>query len=1112
MKNHLMSKNKAYKISNIGKLITGTKLGSVTVRENVEILIDQGKIRKIANTINTNDNIPSIDAKRCMITPSFVDPHTHLFPPIDRANEFALRPVKSYQEIAKEGGGILSSVKAIREASLDSIVDSNIEHLSRFYLNGTTTVEIKSGYGLSTEEELKMLRAIKHLQNILGDKLRIIPTFLGAHAVPPEYRGNADKYVELICNEMLPEVAKENLAEFVDVFCEKGYFSVEQSEKILKKATDLGFKIKLHADEFVDSGAAELSAKYSAISADHLMAVSQKGIEALKKGNVVATILPGTTIFLGKKDFAPARQMIDEGCTVAIASDFNPGSSVFQSLPMMMNFAMNFTKMSLEESFLAVTRNAALAVNRKNLGILEEDCEADMIIWDNKIKNLAQIPYFNVESSKYIKAIVKGGNVDYFEKTSQQKAFTNRNKIEILSDKQIDNKNEFEKYSKIISAISETCIFNEDNQICNIPELTPFNPNFDHAPKRSHTLDDKGKSLAVTNALKYFHKDLHNQLTPLFEKELLEYGHIYMFNLLPKCDLESVPVDLLPGKTITAKSIMHMILNNLDPKVAQFPQELITYGGNGAVFSNWAQFHLTMKHLINMNDNECLPMYSGHPAGLFPKLDNNGPNAVICNGMVIPNYSDNKNFENMYALGVSMYGQMTAGSWMYIGPQGIVHGTTLTIAEAAAIQDPSNPSLKGKIYVTSGLGGMSGAQPKAMKILGGICIVAEFNEKAINKRHAQGWLDEKYSNLDELITRAKTAQKNAEAVSIGYLGNIVDLWERLAAEDIMISLGSDQTSLHNPFNGGYYPCGMTFDEAQDMMVNDKPKFKALIEDTLRRHVNAVNKVVEKCGMFFWDYGNAFLLQAERAKADIKKDGKLRYLSYVENIMGPQFFDFGFGPYRWVCTSKDKNDLIKTDKIAEEVIREQLATAPKEIRNQLESNLTWIINAEDNKMTVGSMARILYSDTVGRVNLALRMNEAIRSGEIKGSIVIGRDHHDVSGTDSPYRETANIYDGSSLTADMAYHNVIGDAMRGASWVSVHNGGGVGWGEVINGGFGLVLDGSEEADKRAKAMLFWDVTNGLVRRARAGNKNAYFTIDNLRKEFPDFKPFIPSTVKF
>jgi len=517
-----------------------------------------------------------------------------------------------------------------------------------------------------------------------------------------------------------------------------------------------------------------------------------------------------------------------------------------------------------------------------------------------------------------------------------------------------------------------------------------------------------------------------------------------------------------------------------------------------------------MRHLIHMNENDCLAMYSGHPAGVFPKLDANGPSAVICNGMVIPNYSDTKSYDNMYALGVSMYGQMTAGSWMYIGPQGIVHGTTLTIAEAAAIQDPKNPSLVGKIYVTSGLGGMSGAQPKAMKILGGICLVAEMNEKALDKRHSQGWLDEKYDNLDKLILRAKQAQKNKEAISIGYLGNIVDLWERLAEDNLQISLGSDQTSLHNPFNGGYYPCGLSFEESQELMINDKELFKVKVEETIKKHVTAINKIVEKQNMFFWDYGNAFLLQAARANAEINRDGKPRYLSYVENIMGPQFFDYGFGPYRWVCTSKDRNDLLITDKIAEEVIREQISKADPEIKNQLESNLTWIINAEENKMTVGSMARILYSDTVGRIELALRMNEAIKNKKIKGLIVIGRDHHDVSGTDSPYRETANIYDGSMFTADMAYHNVIGDAMRGATWVSIHNGGGVGWGEVINGGFGLVLDGTEEAAKRAKTMLFWDVTNGLVRRARAGNKNAYITINNLRKQYPEFKPFIPSYI--
>ena len=1096
MKKFITLKDEVYKISNIGKIVSGTKQGSIKVLENVEILINKGKIQKIGNKISTSENIPIVNANYSMITPGFVDPHTHLFPPVDRAREFALRPIKSYQEIAAEGGGILSSVKAMREACLDTIVQSNLQHMIRFYLNGTTTLEIKSGYGLSTSEELKLLKAIKSLQGLLKDKLNIIPTFLGAHAVPNEYKGNTDKYVDLIVNEMLPEVSKENLAEFVDVFCEKGYFSSEQTERIIKKSIDLGLKIKLHADEFVDSGAALLAGKYGACSADHLMAVSDEGIEALKKGNVVATILPGTTVFLGKTNFAPARKMIDKGCIVALSTDFNPGSSVFQSQPLMMNLAMNFTKMTVEETFLAVTRNAALALNRTNLGIVEEDCDADLLIWDKNFKDINQIPYYNVESSKYIDAIVKNGKIDY---------------INSLKDKYLSfsYNNEEKNYSSIIESISQTCEFNEDNLICNIPELTPLDPNLDHAPKRSHTLDDKGKEMAIFNALKYFHKDLHSKLTPIFKNELEKYGHIYMFNYLPKVNLESVPLDLIPGKSDSTKSIIHMILNNLDPKVAQFPQELITYGGNGAVFSNWAQFHLSMKHLINMNDMECLAMYSGHPSGVFPKLDINSPNAVICNGMVIPNYSDKVNFDNMFALGVTMYGQMTAGSWMYIGPQGIVHGTTLTVAQAAAIQNPENPSLEGKIYVTSGLGGMSGAQPKAMKILGGICLVAEINPKAVDKRHSQGWLDEKYDNLDELVNRAKQAQKNKEAVSIGYVGNIVDLWERLSVEKgLEISLGSDQTSLHNPYNGGYYPCGYSYEESQILMATDNDTFRLKVDETLRRHVNAINKIVENGHMFFWDYGNAFLLQAERVKADIKKNNKHRYLSYVENIMGPLFFDYGFGPYRWVCTSKDRKDLIKTDKIAEEVIRDQLKKCIPEVKNQLESNLKWIIMAEQNKMTVGSMARILYSDTEGRVEMALRMNEAIKNGEIKGTIVIGRDHHDVSGTDSPYRETANIYDGSRFTADMAYHNVIGDAMRGASWVSIHNGGGVGWGEVINGGFGLVLDGSENAAKRAKSMLFWDVTNGLVRRARAGNKNAYTTINNLRKIYPEFKPFIPS----
>jgi urocanate hydratase len=1095
MKKFIPLRKKDYKITNIKKLVTGNKEGSICAMENVEILINNGKIKKIDKNISTSKELFTLDAKFSMITPSFVDPHTHLFPPFNRAKEFALRPIKSYQEIAAEGGGILSSVKAVRESSIDSIIESNLEHLNRFYVNGTTTVEIKSGYGLSTSEELKLLRAIRQLQAIMKEKIDIVATFLGAHAVPIEFKGNTDKYVDLIVNEMLPEVAKQNLAEFVDVFCEKGYFSVEQTERIIVKALNLGLKIKLHADEFVDSGAAELAGKYGASSADHLMAISDKGIEALKKGNVVATILPGTTIFLGKTTFAPARKLIDRGCLVALSTDFNPGSSVFQSQPLMMNLAMNFTKMTVEEAFLAVTRNAALALNRKNLGMIQEDCEADLIIWDKKFSDINEIPYFNVESSKYIKAVVKSGNVDYFQE-------------DIETNTTISYKNR-DKYSDIIKSFSEICQFNEDNLICNIPDPLPLNPNLDHAPKRRHSLDEKGKEQAVTNALKYFHKDLHTKLIPIFKSELEEYGHIYMFNYVPKVNLEAVPIELIPGKNDTSKSMIHMILNNLDPKVAQFPQELITYGGNGAVFSNWAQFHLTMRYLMNMEENECLPMYSGHPSGLFPKLDTNSPCAVICNGMVIPNYSDTKNFDNMYALGVTMYGQMTAGSWMYIGPQGIVHGTTLTIAEVAALQNPQNPSLYGKIYVTSGLGGMSGAQPKAMKILGGICLVAEMNKKALDKRHSQGWLDEKYECLDKLIVRAKQAQKNKEAISIGYLGNIVDLWERLSIEnDIQISLGSDQTSLHNPYNGGYYPCGITFEESQSLMINDPNTFRSKVDDTLRRHVNAVNKCVEKYNMFFWDYGNAFLLQANRAHADITKNGRNRYLSYVENIMGPQFFDYGFGPYRWICTSKDRNDLIYTDRIAEQVIREQLTRCIPEVKNQHESNLKWILMAEQNQMTVGSMARILYSDCEGRVELALRMNEAIRKGEIKGTIVIGRDHHDVSGTDSPYRETANIYDGSSFTADMAFHNVIGDAMRGASWVSIHNGGGVGWGEVINGGFGLVLDGSDSAARKAKSMLFWDVTNGLVRRARAGNKNAYVTINNLRKIFPEFKPFVPS----
>ncbi|REG98632.1 urocanate hydratase [Flavobacterium aquicola] len=639
-----------------------------------------------------------------------------------------------------------------------------------------------------------------------------------------------------------------------------------------------------------------------------------------------------------------------------------------------------------------------------------------------------------------------------------------------------------------------------------LPQPKPYEANINHAPKRKEILTDNEKKLALRNALRYFEPKHHAELIPEFKNELETYGRIYMYRMRPDYRMYARPISEYPGKSEQAKAIMLMIQNNLDYAVAQHPHELITYGGNGAVFSNWAQYLLTMKYLSEMTEEQTLTMYSGHPMGLFPS-HKDAPRVVVTNGMVIPNYSQPDDWERMNALGVSQYGQMTAGSYMYIGPQGIVHGTTITVLNGFR---KIKRSPKGGLFVTSGLGGMSGAQPKAGNIAGCITVCAEVNPKITHIRHSQGWINEVVENIDELVKRVALAKANNETVSIAYLGNVVDVWERFDEENIVIDLGSDQTSLHNPWAGGYYPVGISFEEANNLMANNPVLFKEKVQETLRRHTNAINKHTAK-GTYFFDYGNAFLLEASRAGAAIMAENNIdfKYPSYVQDIMGPMCFDYGFGPFRWVCTSGNPEDLAKTDAIACQVLEDMAKTAPVEIQQQMQDNIQWIKGAQENKLVVGSQARILYADAEGRVKIAEAFNQAIAKGEI-GPVVLGRDHHDVSGTDSPYRETSNIYDGSRFTADMAIQNVIGDSFRGATWVSIHNGGGVGWGEVINGGFGMVLDGSPEASRRLASMLFWDVNNGISRRSWARNEGAVFAIKRAMEVEPLLKVTLPNLV--
>ena len=639
-----------------------------------------------------------------------------------------------------------------------------------------------------------------------------------------------------------------------------------------------------------------------------------------------------------------------------------------------------------------------------------------------------------------------------------------------------------------------------------MPALKSYDQNLNHAPKRKDILNSVEKRLAIKNALRYFPERFHPLLAKEFADELATYGRIYMYRFRPDYVIKARHIDDFPYRTRSAAAIMLMISNNLDITVAQHPHELITYGGNGAVFQNWAQYRLTMKYLSEMTEEQTLVIYSGHPLGLFPSTKD-APRLVVTNGMVIPNYSSQDHWEKFNALGVSQYSQMTAGSYMYIGPQGIVHGTTITLLNAARMTGKSDNGLKCKLFVSSGLGGMSGAQPKAASIAGIISVIAEVNQKALKTRHSQGWVDEVFSDLNSLVKRVRKATAEKKAISIAYEGNVVDVWEKFADENIYVDLGSDQTSLHNPWSGGYYPAGLSFEESNRMITENPEKFKDAVRKSLRRQVEAINRHTAR-GTYFFDYGNAFLLEASRAGGDIlKPDGEFKYSSYVQDIMGPLCFDFGFGPFRWVCCSNEPSDLEVTDKIAIDVLRKLIKKSPDQIKQQMNDNIHWIKDAGKNRLVVGSQARILYADAEGRIEIASAFNNAISEGKISAPVVIGRDHHDVSGTDSPYRETSNIYDGSKFTADMAVQNVIGDSFRGATWVSLHNGGGVGWGEVINGGFGMVLDGTPDTETKLRRMLHWDVNNGIARRSWARNKAAMFTLKREMERTPDLNVTIP-----
>eukprot|EP00939_MAST-03C_sp_MAST-3C-sp1_P001673 g1673.t1 len=1052
-----------------------------------------------------------IDCRGRAVVPGFVDAHTHAVHAGDRSLELAAKLAgESYASVTERGGGIHFTVEQTRGASLRELETSLRQRLDAMMVEGTTTVEIKSGYGLDAETEIKMLKAIHNVS--CETPLKIVPTFLGAHAVP---RGmDPEEACEAVCGVMTERLARamsdgEISVHMIDAFCEDGFFTQEQTRRIMEAGSSIGLYGNFHGDELTNQSSGLLAGKCdNVVSVSHLEHVSDESIETMAKHAVVGVALPSTA-FLLRLDPPPVRKLIDSKVPVALATDFNPNCPVM-SMPLVMNQACVMMNMTMEEALCASTINAAASIASANeVGSIEVGKRGDFVMLSTDVwQHLIYLGMGGIRSTPI------GVNLDG---QATQEAQGLIDEVVIGGETVVRRGNLVRRTSAggesaaaVAGGASTTSAFEPSPEYLFLSDgLRPDDehslarcPTVPHSPKRPVRPKPQDVRLALRNALRYFPRGMHEELGKEFLNELELYGHIYMYRYRPSKELKAWSSHLLPGKSDQTRSIMHMILNNLDPAVAQFPHELVTYGGTGSVFQNWAQFRLVMQYLSEMTDEQTLVLYSGHPLGLYPS-HKDAPRVVVTNGMVVPNYSSMEDYEKYYMLGVSQYGQMTAGSFCYIGPQGIVHGTTITLLGAVR-KYLQRESCDHVVFVTAGLGGMSGAQPKAASITGAIGVIAEVNEDALRKRHDQGWLTEWSDDLDDVIASVrKYRERPAVGVSIGYLGNVVDLWERLAdEEDLPVHLGSDQTSCHLVYGGGYYPAGISYDEANDLMANDTETFKAKVDESLRRHVAAVNRLVDR-GMYFFDYGNSFMLSAGRAGADIfanDDEDTFKYPSYVQDIMG-DVFSLGFGPFRWVCTSSVPGDLDVTDALARGVMRKHLKLCEDaanedpqaaEAQGCFADNLKWIEEASQNKMVVGSQARILYADAKARVDIALEMNDAVADGRLSGPVVISRDHHDVSGVDSPWRETSNITDGSRFCADMAVHNFVGDAFRGATVVALHNGGGTGFGEAINGGFCLVLDGTPDAARRASMMLHWDVFNGVSRRAWDGNANANLTV--------------------
>eukprot|EP00041_Stephanoeca_diplocostata_P028142 m.787861 g.787861 ORF g.787861 m.787861 type:complete len:1143 (-) comp23309_c1_seq2:1400-4828(-) len=1036
-----------------------------------------------------------VDCSHKVIFPGFVDPHTHVVFSGDRSHEMAMKLAgASYEDVHNAGGGINHTVRHTRGSTRHELQQLALPRLDRMMQRGTTHVEIKSGYGLDVETEMKMLLVVEDLR--VAHRMGITSTYL-AHAVPVGMNGST--MTASVLNEHFPALATlqrqgDVSVDQVDVFCEQGFFNREEARQILCAGQGLGLAAAFHGDELNDLSCGALAAEIGARSVSHLEELSADGVEQMARAGVYGVLLPTTAHVLRLRP-PPARAMIDGGVPVALATDFNPNAHCMD-MPTVMNLACVLLRMTMAEAVVASTLNAAAALGLGDtLGSIEVGKQGDLVVFDAPTWEHVVYQMGGPEVSD----VFKHGRsmLSSPTKASMRSAATKAWPLPQASGN--THASAQAVGGSDLSALAAGIPFDKQ-----LPRDQHIDPSVPHAPPRAHGLNKAGKRLAVQNALRYFPADMHAELGAEFLDELETLGHIYMHRFRPTTyAMKAHPIGAYPATSVQAAAIQLMIMNNLDPAVAQYPHELVTYGGNGSAFSNWAQYHLTMAYLSRMEENQTLVLNSGHPQGLFTSHAD-APRLSITNGLTIPNYSTRSEYERMYAQGVSQYGQMTAGSFCYIGPQGIVHGTTLTLLNAGR-KYLGVDSLQGKLFVTAGLGGMSGAQAKAAVVAGSVTIVAEVKEAALSKRHAQGWVVERAEDLDDCFARARAAVREKRATSIAYHGNVVDLWEALADSDVAVDLGSDQTSCHDPFGGGYYPVGMSTEAADELMSSDPKAFRDAVQVSLRRHVSAVNRLAAK-GMQFWDYGNSFLLEASRAGADIMtqaspegSEQRFRYPSYVEDIMG-DIFSLGFGPFRWVCTSGDPKDLAKTDEIAASVLaqlrdhcRNDTSGYSRLAQGHFEDNHLWITEAGDNQLTVGSQARILYANAEARQMLAQRFNDAVASGVLSAPVVISRDHHDVSGTDAPWRETSDVRDGSHFCADMAIQNVIGDAARGATWVAIHNGGGTGWGEAINGGFGMVLDGRSAAASRATTMLEWDVYNGVARRAWAGNECANVYID-------------------